>query len=409
MKLDGGIRGMAWDHPRALDPLAAISRRWAATTGIAVEWEARPLKAFEDQPLEELASTYDLVLMDYPFTGTAATSGLISPVDDWADPDYLEDQRRNTVGPSFLSYAWNGRQWALAIDAACQVSAHRPDLVAALPGSLPDTWEAVAALAEALKQRESVVGIPLNPNHAYCAFLSVGLGLAGKEFWPFGECTHAEAGRKSLKFLRKLARDVHPGSREDDPIAMSDRMSTTAEIAYVPLMFGYSSYAREGFRQHRLRFGDAPRGASGMRGSVLGGVGVALTARSAKREAVANLARTIGAAETQGGIYVQAGGQPGHATAWESDTANALTAGFFRATRATMEQAFLRPRVPGHRLFQQLAGELIHRCIWDGALEPAACMVEYQRLFDTHLGEWAELERASRPDLADEPGKAKEN
>ena len=35
----------------------------------------------------------------------------------------------------------------------------------------------------------------------------------------------------------------------DDPIGISDRMSSTDEIVYVPLMFGYSNYARAGFRQ----------------------------------------------------------------------------------------------------------------------------------------------------------------
>jgi multiple sugar transport system substrate-binding protein len=96
----GTLRGMAWDHPRARNPLEAISAEWTKTTGVAVQWDARPLKDFEDQPLAELAATYDLVLLDYPFTGTAATSGLIVPVDDWVDAAYLADQAEHAVGPS---------------------------------------------------------------------------------------------------------------------------------------------------------------------------------------------------------------------------------------------------------------------------------------------------------------------
>ena len=42
---------MAWDHPRALEPLQAISAAWGAENGIDVQWVARPLKDFEDQPL----------------------------------------------------------------------------------------------------------------------------------------------------------------------------------------------------------------------------------------------------------------------------------------------------------------------------------------------------------------------
>jgi multiple sugar transport system substrate-binding protein len=143
------LRGMAWDHPRARNPLEAIAEDWMRTHDARIEWEARPLKAFEDQPLEELASTYDLVLIDHPFVATAAKSGLIAPVDDWADADYLEDQ---AAGPSYHSYSWDGRQWALAIDATCQVSAVRDDLWSAShPGSLPDTWAEVLELAQALR------------------------------------------------------------------------------------------------------------------------------------------------------------------------------------------------------------------------------------------------------------------
>src|SRR5512134_1806994 len=142
------LRGMAWDHPRARDPLEAISTAWTRRSGIPVEWNARSLKEFEDQPLEELATRHDLVLVDYPFMGVAAASGLIVAVDDWADAAYLADQRTHGVGPSFRSYTWEGRQWALAIDAACQVSAVREDLWrAAGRGPLPGTWAEVAALA----------------------------------------------------------------------------------------------------------------------------------------------------------------------------------------------------------------------------------------------------------------------
>ena len=145
------LRGMAWDHPRARDPLAAISAAWSKTNGVAVHWDARPLKDFEDQPLEELASRYDLVLIDYPFVGVAAKSGLIwCAVNDWVDAAYLADQGEHSVGPSFASYDWAGKQWALAIDAACQVSAVRDDLWrAAKLGALPSTWDQVAQLAAA--------------------------------------------------------------------------------------------------------------------------------------------------------------------------------------------------------------------------------------------------------------------
>jgi len=377
---------MAWDHPRGRAPLEAIAAEWSRERGISVTWDARPLKDFEDQPLEELATAYDLILIDYPFAGVAATSGLIVAVDDWVDAAYLRDQAAHSVGPSFSSYTWSGRQWALAIDAACQVSAVRDDLWAAANlGPLPDAWADVWHVAKRSRDAPQKVAIPLNPNHAYCAFLSVGVSMAGDLFWPVEAHVDRAVARESLEFLRQLAAEVHPASRNEDPIAISDRMAGTDEILYVPLMFGYSNYARPGFRHHTLRFGNAPRGSAGIRGSVLGGVGLALSARCGHRADAADLARRIADPRTQSGIYVNAGGQPGHGAAWDSPSANAQVGGFFNATRSTIEHAFVRPRVPGHRRFQQLAGELIHRFVWTGDMSVEVCLSDFGRLVDSLL------------------------
>jgi multiple sugar transport system substrate-binding protein len=162
-------------------------------------------------------------------------------------------------------------------------------------------------------------------------------------------------------------------------------MAETGEIAYVPLMFGYSNYARRGFRANTLRFADAPQGRSGRTGSVLGGVGLALSAHSPVRELAADLARTIAAPETQRGLYFDAGGQPGHGAAWCSPDVNGRVGGFYLATRRTMDEAFMRPRVAGHRLFQVEAGELIHRFIWSGETQAADCLAAYDRLAEKRL------------------------
>lgn len=380
---------MAWDHPRAIYPLEAISSEWSKASGVAIEWDARPLKDFEDQPLEELATRYDLILIDYPFVGFASASGLIVPVDDWVDAAYLADQRDNSVGPSFASYTWRGKQWALAVDAACQVSAIRRDLLSdSNIATAPTTWDDVARLAGDTRARASQVAIPLNPNHSYCAFLSVGLSMLGPAFWPTGGHIDADTGIDALEFLRRISLDLHPISQTSDPIAISDRMADSDEILYVPLMFLYSNYARPGFRSKPILFGDAPEGDEGHIGSVLGGVGIALSALSEHRDAAADLARRVASSEVQSGLYATSGGQPGHAAAWEAKNVNDLVGDSFSATKRTIDQAFLRPRVTGHRRFQVLAGELTHRCIWTTDLSSRDCVDEYRRLVDEHLGEW---------------------
>ena len=169
---------------------------------------------------------------------------------------------------------------------------------------------------------------------------------------------------------------------------MSERMARSDEVLYVPLMFGYSNYARRGFRPKRLSFGDAPRGRGGGIGSVLGGVGLALSARCANRDVAADLASHIASPGVQCGIYASTGGQPGHASAWESANANEQTGNFFIATRRSIEQAFVRPRVTGHRRFQPAAGELIHRFIWTEGASTDLCLDEYARLADSLLADW---------------------
>jgi multiple sugar transport system substrate-binding protein len=68
------LRGITWDHPRGLQPLLATAGAYAAhADGVVVEWEARSLLGFGEDPLEVLAGRYDLLVIDHPFVGEAAS------------------------------------------------------------------------------------------------------------------------------------------------------------------------------------------------------------------------------------------------------------------------------------------------------------------------------------------------
>ena len=56
--------------------------------------------------------------------------------------------------------------------------------------------------------------------------------------------------------------------------------------------------------------------------------------------------------EAQRGPYAAAGGQAGNATAWQDTTVNETAGDFYRATRATLEGAWVRPRHGGYIAFQ---------------------------------------------------------
>ena len=135
------LRGITWDHPRGLAPMQATAAAWEREHGVRVEWTARSLHAIGAQPIEELAAHYDLLVVDHPFAGVAARTGLVLALDQHLPPAFLKEQAAQSVGLSHPSYHYEGHQWALAIDAAAQVSSYRPELLERLGAAVPRTWD----------------------------------------------------------------------------------------------------------------------------------------------------------------------------------------------------------------------------------------------------------------------------
>ena len=128
-----------------MSPMRACAERWRSLGRATVQWEARSLSAFGDQPLEEVAGDYDLVVIDHPFCGRAAQTGCLTPLDELLDEDdaLRAARRRGRTEPR--SYAHAGHQWGLATDAACQVAAVRDDLMA--EARRRGSWDEVLDLA----------------------------------------------------------------------------------------------------------------------------------------------------------------------------------------------------------------------------------------------------------------------
>jgi multiple sugar transport system substrate-binding protein len=152
-------------------------------------------------------------------------------------------------------------------------------------------------------------------------------------------------------------------------------------VACAPLIYGYVSYAADGFRARRVGFADIP----GAVGSALGGTGIAVSAFSAEKEAAVEFAFWVASGAVQRGIYAAAGGQPGHAAAWENAAVNRAAHGFYRDTRATLEGAWVRPRHDGYMRFQEAAAERVNAALRGG--EPAEEVVrELDGLFAGSFG-----------------------
>lgn len=338
------LKGMTWDHPRGYEPLAACSALWKQRTGVDIRWDRRSLQDFEAFPVDQLARQYDLIVIDHPHVGQVTREGCLLPFDEAR----LGSIARGSVGRSFPSYHWKGRQWALPIDAATQVLAWRPDRLEAAPSD----WTQVLELARAGR-----VALPLRPPHSLmCLYtLCAQLGAPGRVEGP--DLFDVEIASEVCERLRQLIGLIDPKCLSQDPIAVFEDMARTdARIDCVPLIYGYVNYAWQDFRPVRLGFADIPTlGGHGPRGSALGGTGIAVSARSAHAEAAFDFAVWVADAEAQRGPFAAAGGQPGHAAAWEDDTVNRSAGDFYRATRETLEGAWVRPRHDGYMNFQQAA------------------------------------------------------
>jgi len=351
------LRGMTWDHARGFDPMVATSAEWARLhPGVSIIWEKRSLQAFADRPIREMCDTYDLMVIDHPHVGEVAAEGNLLALDTPARRADLAVLASQSVGLSHPSYVFEGRQWALAIDAATPVAAFRPDKI----GAAPTRWEEVKALAV-----RGQVGFALIPVNSLMTFF----GLARNMDYPVADdpehLMQPEHTAHILGELREIVALVDPRCLTLDPIGIYEWMGREADApAYSPFGYGYTNYSRAGFCPYPLVFADTPGfGDRGPRGTVLGGTGIAVSAFTKNPQAACDYAFWIAGAECQRGLYFTSGGQPGNAVAWEDDASNAACRNFFRNTRATLETAWLRPRYNGYMQLQDWAGDIVHGCL----------------------------------------------
>jgi multiple sugar transport system substrate-binding protein len=130
-------------------------------------------------------------------------------------------------------------------------------------------------------------------------------------------------------------------------------------LTYVPLVYGYVNYAVPRPDREALGFAEAPLGPSGRRGSILGGTGIALTRRAQPDRALLDHLRWLLSEDAQMGFIPRRNGQPSGRRAWASPTVNGAWGGFYAATAATTEAAWVRPRFDGYIAFQTAAAAII--------------------------------------------------
>lgn len=352
------LRGLNWGHRRATGPLLAAAERFAEPApGDRVAWDVQPLSGFEHGLGPDLVDRYDLVVFDHPFCGSVARDGLLRPLEGAIAR--LRDE--DFIGPSLASYRYAGALWALPVDGATQVAVYRPDLIARY-GEVPRDWADAIALGRAARRDGRWLGLAcLNP-HAFLVLAALCANLGAP--WsldPWGEPFDPAGLRSALGALRELLELVHPDCLAFNAIDLHEAMAARDDLVYCPAAYGYLTYAEADHRRP-LRFANFPGlagAASG--GTVLGGTGLGVTRSCRDPDAAERFLAMLASGPAQCSLVAAHHGQPGHVAAWDDPAIDARYGGAFSATRATMEDAWVRPRFPSWIEIQHACGGEVAR------------------------------------------------
>jgi multiple sugar transport system substrate-binding protein len=347
------LRGITWDHMRGFTSVVGTAQRFhELNPRLDIQWQKRSLQEFADKPLAQLAAEYDLLVIDHPWAGFAASSGILANLTELLSESFMADQAANSVGQSHPSYNFGGSQWALATDAACPVSSYRPDLLEVAGESVPQTFDELIALAE-----KGLVCCPSIALDCYGNFLNL-LMAAGETIFPNEEeVAERSVAINALERLKALTDLIEDRFFDLNPIRTLEVMSQESNgPAYSPWGYGYTNYSRKGYAPHLIHFGDVIGIESDKPGAtMLGGAGMSISAQCKHLDVAKAYAEFTASPAIQNGIYYETGGQPGHRSAWQNPDLDTQCAGFFSRTLPTLDRAFVRPRYAGYLEFQDTA------------------------------------------------------
>jgi len=342
--------GLTWDHPRGYDALAQAEKQVnAGRTDALLHWSKQPLEGFESAPIAELAAEHDLLVLDHPHIGEAVANDCLHPLEDLYSTDQIEAWKAQSIGPSFKSYRWQNRTWALPLDVATQVMVRRADRVPIAPSN----WDEVVDLAARQPVAQSLAG-----PHALLTLFSTVAGMGG---YVGGETLLAyDVAEQALAKMHRLYALRPKGSERLNPIGLSEAMAR-GEIALVPLLFGYVTYAKAGAEQ--LTFSDTIGAKRPGTGGVLGGTGIAFCKHSTPTRELLDHIAWLMHPDTQRTLMPAHNGQPSARSAWRDRAVNDAWGGFYCGCVNTAENALLRPRFDGYIAFQIQASACIRQAL----------------------------------------------
>jgi multiple sugar transport system substrate-binding protein len=350
------LRGITWNHSRALPPLVASAQRFEEQhPGVQIKWEKRSLHEFGHADIATLADNFDLLVIDHPMAGDAEATGAVIDLFPLLSSEEIEDLQQDSIGPSFSSYIYQDRLYALPIDAAAPAASFRPDLLKHLGLEEPQVWEDVISLA-----RLGWVRMPAFSADLFLNFMGLCVSRGSAVAASPEQLFDHEIGARCLEQLREVA-DLMPDEiYRMNPIALYERMAKEDTIAYCPFAYTYSNYSRNGFGAKHVRFSNpvALEKDTPMR-TVLGGTGIAISAGCKDTALALEYSLFVAGHTCQRTLYGVCGGQPARRSAWQDPLLNQITDEFFSRTAGSIETAYVRPRFPGYVNLQERAGEAL--------------------------------------------------
>ena len=350
------LRGITWNHSRALPPLVATAQRFEEQhPGIRIQWEKRSLHEFGHADIVTLAQTFDLLVVDHPMAGDAEATGVLTDLLPMLSSEQTRDLQLDSIGPSFSSYLYHDKLYALPIDASAPAASFRPDLLNQHGIEEPQVWADVISLA-----RLGWVRMPAFSADIFLNFMGLCVSLGSAIACDPEHLVDHEIGAHCLENLHELTALMPDEIYGMNPIALYERMAKEDSIAYCPFAYTYSNYSRDGFGAKRLRFsnpvsmdGDTP-----MR-TVLGGTGIGISASCRETALALEYSLFVSGQTCQRTLYGICGGQPARRSAWNDSLLNQMTDEFFLRTASGIETAYVRPRYRSYVGLQERAGEAI--------------------------------------------------
>lgn len=357
------LRGITWNHSRALTPLVATAQRYEELhSGVRILWEKRTLHEFGHADLATLARNFDLLVIDHPMAGDAERTGVLTDLLPLLTRDQLQDLEEDSIGLSFASYNYHGKLYALPIDTAAPAASYRPDILEQRGLLPPERWSDVLTLA-----RSGLVRMPAFSADLFLNFMGLCVSHGSTVAADVEQLVNSDIGMLCLEQLCELAVLMPDEIYGMNPIAIYEYMSSTDDFAYCPFAYTYSNYSRRGFAAKSVRFANPVTLKPGLPlRTVLGGTGIAIASRCEETAIALDYSLFAASRSCQSTVYGISGGQPARKSAWQDPLLNQVSDDFFRRTTSSIETAYVRPRYPGYVSLQESAGEAIAQFCREG-------------------------------------------